>query len=63
MSGRFEQVSPHVFLAATLPRPPDMLFAFGDDVAGQPTAKRLEKSVRRSLNWVAEVADGAKVGP
>ncbi|KAK4056740.1 hypothetical protein OIO90_002292 [Microbotryomycetes sp. JL221] len=55
------RVSPQSFLNATLPRPPDLLFAFGEDATTETmTTKRADKCIRRSLNWVEQIAIGAK---
>ncbi|KAM0791429.1 hypothetical protein ACM66B_005887 [Microbotryomycetes sp. NB124-2] len=53
------RVSPNDFLNLTLPRPPDILFAPGDESNEQLSSKKLERSIRRSLNWVEQVAAGA----
>ncbi|GAA6014931.1 hypothetical protein JCM11491_002360 [Sporobolomyces phaffii] len=59
------KVSPQTYLDWTLPRPPDLLFALADepreqhDASGM-TRKRAEKSIRRSLAWLDEIAHGAQ---
>ncbi|GAA5880371.1 hypothetical protein JCM16303_003918 [Sporobolomyces ruberrimus] len=54
------KVSPKIYLDWTLPRPPDLLFALADEPSeSKPSKKRLEKSIRRSLVWLEEIARGA----
>jgi len=51
------KVSAKDYLNWTVPRPPDLLFALADEPPRQrPTSrKRLEKSIKRSLNWLREL--------
>ncbi|GAA5829163.1 hypothetical protein JCM5353_007671, partial [Sporobolomyces roseus] len=55
------RVSPRQYLDWTLPRPPDLLFTLADEPSEHtPSKKRLEKSVKRSLVWLDEIARGAQ---
>ncbi|GAA5893819.1 uncharacterized protein JCM6883_003647 [Sporobolomyces salmoneus] len=60
------KVSPRDYLEWSLARPPDLLFALADEpnelLLGEVSKKRLEKSVRRSFNWLKEIVETEGVG-